>query len=775
MRQNFNPETVRKSSKGQETFSKRQNHNARFILHLYENEEYHNHLEERLLHELDDINAEPDYSVIISRHAKYRRNGGKKTLADRKEECRRKLLRDHICYVLNDPGMVPRGRTVKLDVLEQNVDVFVKYLTITRKDDSIDGDLLSAKSYLGFRSSLTYLFRRYRYTTSRAFEEELKECMEGVKRFSNQCNQHGEGNIWEGDQPLTWGLYEQFNRWCYADGTSEGIFAVCFAKLTCNLACRGKNTGQICVKHMIWEDDSMSIPFAHSKDAQTGDNLVKKLPRHCYSNPLNLASDLPSAMFHFMALNPDVVCNEEESFFRGSLKAQSQRFGRYVAKMCKKHKDEIASRFGFKIEDIGVHSWRKCAHTKLNCGSTAGPSAAAACIRGGHTIGGSKDVYIAQEKASDTYCGRILQGLPEHSAEFAVSYPDFIPIEATQSITDGVSEEEYGMRQKEVNERVTSALNSIFGEENLNNIQSFIPILRVGLASHLIHYPSYDRLLDPAQPHHGKLIPDTSPLRRTTLFACPEITALKEYVRIAMPWEGHYKYFKAATGLPPHVMMFAYLKEINQNVSNIPHTLFERIENRGMLGDLSLEQITRAVEQGPRLTAIANDVAALRRIVQEGSISTGGGHSTSAARQNIRLVCEFKHGDGKYRRVPPSWTFPSLQLQNMYLYWHCGVESLKIPPMKYFQHKDIDFLGKRASTTLCECRRVMGVIDKEAMRKGVIPRDIMSQVEANSCYYSGESAISAVVPANTPTGQPRIMSRLKWPTVLRFMRMKRRT
>jgi hypothetical protein len=257
-------------------------------------------------------------------------------------------------------------------------------------------------------------------------------------------------------------------------------------------------------------------------------------------------------------------------------------------------------------------------------------------------------VYIAQEKASDTYCGRILQGLPEHSAEFAVSYPDFIPIEATQSLTVGVSEEAYGRRQGEVNEQVTTALNSIFGEENLNNIPTFIPILRVGLASHLIHYASYDGLLDPARPHLGKLLPDTSPLRRTTLFACPEITALREHVRIAMPWEGHYKFFKPATGLPPHVMIYAHLKEIKQNVAAMPDRLFQQIESRGMLGDLSLDQITRAVEDGPRLTAMANDIAALRRIVQEGNVSAGGSHGRSAARQNIRLVCEFKHGDGKY-------------------------------------------------------------------------------------------------------------------------------
>jgi hypothetical protein len=67
----------------------------------------------------------------------------------------------------------------------------------------------------------------------------------------------------------------------------------------------------------------------------------------------------------------------------------------------------------------------------MSCGSTAGPTNSAACIRGGHSIGAVRDVYVVQEKASDQYCGRILAGLDELSAAFAVSYPDFVPIEVS--------------------------------------------------------------------------------------------------------------------------------------------------------------------------------------------------------------------------------------------------------------------------------------------------------------------------------------------------------
>jgi hypothetical protein len=196
---------------------------------------------------------------------------------------------------------------------------------------------------------------------------------------------------------------------------NEGLFAAAFSKLTCNLASRGKSTGQMCTNHMKWLDDSIEIPFMHGKDQQTADNAIKKLPCHCYANSLDFASDLSSSLFHYMVLFPDVIANCEESLFPGSWDGQAQKFGRIVARVCQAKREIIENSFGFKIKDIGVHSWRKCTHTLLNCGSTAGPSVPAACIRPGHSMGGNKDVYIAQEKASDTYCGCILAGLPAAS------------------------------------------------------------------------------------------------------------------------------------------------------------------------------------------------------------------------------------------------------------------------------------------------------------------------------------------------------------------------
>ena len=88
----------------------------------------------------------------------------------------------------------------------------------------------------------------------------------------------------------------KINEWFLQQGTPDAIYGAAFAKATVNLACRGDNTAQICTKHLMWSGDSVGIPFCHQKDHQTGDDPVKKLPRQCYSNPLEQAADFMSGI-----------------------------------------------------------------------------------------------------------------------------------------------------------------------------------------------------------------------------------------------------------------------------------------------------------------------------------------------------------------------------------------------------------------------------------------------------------------------------------------------
>ena len=305
---------------------------------------------------------------------------------------------------------------------------------------------------------------------------------------------------------LPWPLYLQINDWFMEEGTAEGVFGAMFSKLTVNLACRGDNTKQVCLKHLMYSGDSFAIPFSHEKCNQRGDDLTKRLARHCYANPLDASADFVSSVFHYLVLHPDLIAQPNSSILVGSQDAQCTNFNRILKKVLREHRDEhglevCESKFGMPLKECSMYSWRKCAHTMINCGSTVGPTSAAVCLWEGKSLGASHDPYIAQEVASDRVTGRILTCLPINLPEFAASYPDFIPIDVEQSLMSSVSEAEYNEHATEVNSMMEEVIDSIFGAENMAVFPGIHPLLRIGLASHLHHYNEINNLIPP----NGKL------------------------------------------------------------------------------------------------------------------------------------------------------------------------------------------------------------------------------------------------------------------------------
>lgn len=233
-----------------------------------------------------------------------------------------------------------------------------------------------------------------------------------------------------------------------------------------------------------------------------------------------------------------------------------------------------------------------------------------------------------------------------------------------------------------------------------------------------------------------------------------------------------------------HVTIFQYLKELERDVRNVPEKLEEILDRRNMTCGISIEQITRAVEAGPRITAMLNELAGIRRMINSNTGfsaagadgTTGGGAVTlTEVRRDVRLVRQYKHADGKYRRAPPSWCFPKLNMQPMYQYWHCGDANKHIAPMKFFERSDVDFLGSRAKTSLSELKRVMATIDEEAMRNGAPPKEHMTLTECLTCYHRGEKGLFSLVSPTTPKGRKRNLARMSWGTLVKEIYEKRST
>lgn len=223
LRAQLNPEGIRRASKARSTFQKHQAENEMFVLFLYEN--YPQLVDDSLCHSLDDIKAGIDYSDLVSSHRHYCQKG-KKTLQQRKNEYRIKLLRSEIGSALGVPGSRPPRRTVDFQAFtdydadrgnppDPNIsatgpDIFMEYVSSKKKSD---GGVVKGRVDLGYRSSLTYLFKRYRVVIPPLFQSELSVSMEGIVRLKNQFVQSGDGDIIDGCKHLSTLLYEQFNDW----------------------------------------------------------------------------------------------------------------------------------------------------------------------------------------------------------------------------------------------------------------------------------------------------------------------------------------------------------------------------------------------------------------------------------------------------------------------------------------------------------------------------------------------------------------------------------
>lgn len=752
IRAEMNPLGIRMKSKATSTGQKHNNENAKLIFWLYENRP--DCLCNDLCHRLDDLKLEVDYSDLV--HRKYT---GKKSLEQRQNEYVLKTLDEEIKSALGPVGTDPERRTVKFEVFESDLNIYLDYICAKKKKD---GALMKAGVYKGYRSSLTYLFRRYKHPIPDNFNLDLADCMQGVKRIANQAIQSGDGNIYDGSRPLTFPLYCEINKWFLELGTHEGIFAAAFAKVTFNLACRGDSTGRVRIKHLQWCGDSTGIPFAHEKANQTGENSKKKLPRHCYSNPFDVLADFSSGVFDYLALFPDILSDKDGPLFSGSLDKQTDRFAKQLNIVLKAKQREIEESFGFDLKDISVHSYRKAAHTRLNCGSTAGPTAAAACIRGGHSLGGSRDVYVVQEQASDQLCGRILAGLDILKSNFGTSYPDFVPIDVAQSLESGVSAEDFTNKKKEVDEIVSESLVSIFGEQNLTKCSTLVPFLRVGLASHLQHI---DKILE--------YIPTNAPLRLSPLFTISKITSLREHVRIAMPWEESYKYFAPATGLPPHTIQMKYFEQISADIKNIVPQMEKILDNRQFNGQISLAQMKNIMNDSSAMARITTELSSLRKELRERTLPQNTfevGENVSGIALGNRVL--YNHSDGILRRVPTTWKFPQSALHLMYMYWHLGDENNGVSPMKFFRPIDVNFLPGRAKKNLAELRFIMTTIDDGARRKGLGVQAKMSSQEVHACFEAGKDALK--LGSQTPSGRARNLKTMRWSSVYKIMEKKKK-
>jgi uncharacterized protein CbrC (UPF0167 family) len=86
----------------------------------------------------------------------------------------------------------------------------------------------------------------------------MKQGMMGLKNKSAAaCGDKG-GKLSEGKEPMSFEVYHAICKWLIEDGNAESMFGHCFL-------CRSRNMVYIHLEHMGWENDVMTIQFAHTK------------------------------------------------------------------------------------------------------------------------------------------------------------------------------------------------------------------------------------------------------------------------------------------------------------------------------------------------------------------------------------------------------------------------------------------------------------------------------------------------------------------------------
>jgi len=221
------------------------------------------------------------------------------------------------------------------------VEIFVKFLFGMARANSKDRNKFLSRSGCGsYRSSLKELRRVCKVTASSEWDADLSVKFKGLLRGHAVEKEQKGGRLAEGKDPITFALYKILCDKFVEDGSKEAIFAHAFLTLTWNLVCRSKNTVYIHCNHIAWENDCLTIQFAHMKtDVEGGDSARKP---HVYTNPHNITICAPTALAKYLIAFP---AKEDGMLFDNK---SYTRFCKQLKDIVKKNKDKV-ERLGYDV------------------------------------------------------------------------------------------------------------------------------------------------------------------------------------------------------------------------------------------------------------------------------------------------------------------------------------------------------------------------------------------------------------------------------------------
>ena len=541
---------------------------------------------------------------------------------------------------------------------EFRIEAFLAFCNQLRKRDTVTNEsvLLSYSALNGYKSAVMYHLRKVA-SIELTLEEEcsLSEYFAGVKKRCAKEKQDGRRNMEEGKDLLPFSLYRTLAQNFWQNGD---LFSVCYLTLTWNLGCRTNNTEGLKIAHIGWKEDALLIQFGQTKSNKEG---CRKEARLIYANP-----DMPDicpvlTLGAYLASLSTPLDSHDALFIGGS---QATRFHRALKEALKS--ENLSSpllALGLSPSSLGAHSIRKGAGTYLCSNSTVSPPYPAICVRMGWTMG-VQDRYLKYDFGADGYCGRVLAGLDQKSADFALLPPHTFP---------------------PLDFQITAS-----SFPSVRNISHLEPVKQFCYCSLLYH----KKFLQDNVPQNCRLL-QSNFFRSHSQYGGSILTGIKS---IAL----------SSSGVPPHVQTWLKQDATDNLIREIRHDMPKELLDG--FGDKLREE---GVAAGNVTRELLRETisASMREVLQAQREQQHTQNVTESA-----SCTQYQWADGKLHLLPEDYNFPNVSVSIGWHLWWEGNSEQNVPPYYLLASSDIPKgQRKRFSDIRCYMRFLINILEQGGM------------------------------------------------------------
>jgi len=628
--------------------------------------------------------------------------------------------------------MRTKGFTAKPIIFEYiySGELVGSFIVELRDGEKSSGGKRHPSTIQNYRSAIANMFYDYGVTVPPGYDEKVGILAKSAKKY---LAHQEERKLISGKRPLEPDLYRWLAMQMYRNSDKKYVFAHAVLVIGWQLMCRIHNCIAIRLSDMDWDNDALTILFAHTKTDQTGEKC-SRFPRHIYANIEDLEQCPILSLGVYMICTPVKQCSNR-LFYQTSASFRTI----LDTLLGTEEGTEQLKKLGRTKEEYGSHSIRKGSATFAG-GITGSPVHHALRIRGGWA-GESAivDGYVQYNTGGDQEIGRYLAGMNYLNYEFATSPPYFM------------NEDE-----KEVQNAITMCFPGI--PLNMNNICRFL------LASLVYHSAWLKQNLA-----HDHVLFLTPLFTQTAL-----IDRLKQWVVCRPVQQGD---TIKTTGVPVSVLhlweirqardqlnnMYTRMDEFNKNVvEEIRHAISESFEEKavesGSISRQFIEQLfTEKVE-----TAFAKfrDVDTL----------------TDGKSEDPKPDCELTQSgsSAKYtlfmwqnrlHSLPEDYELPNGSVMISWQHYCCGNQNKGYPPLRIIS--PVDMSSENKKKRFSEFRFLMGKIEEKVREQGKWKQN-PSVAEVNEML---ESAISQIgISDKTKKNKPRSLKNMSWTSAANYAR-----